>query len=173
MSDFPQRLKQLRLEYKLTQQELANILDVSQNAVYNWENGKRQPRLEQIRKISEFFSVPLYELLDDLVNFCDSTILRNEEYTLLASLKPGDVVTTSDIQEQKVLSDFRLLNNYGKTEAIKRVEELTEIRKYTVEEKEALENYIEFSSDKTPEYWDNLKKQLEKIDNPPQEETDT
>ena len=45
MADFANRLKQLRLSKGLTQKELGNLLNVSQNAIFNWENNKRGHRL--------------------------------------------------------------------------------------------------------------------------------
>ena len=44
MSDFPNRLKKLRSDRKPTRQQLAEKLSVSQNAVYNLENGKQEPK---------------------------------------------------------------------------------------------------------------------------------
>lgn len=57
MSTFSKTLKQLRTEALMTQKELAEELNVSQNAVFNWENEKREPNLEMIEKISRFFNV--------------------------------------------------------------------------------------------------------------------
>lgn len=64
-----------------------------------------------------------------------------------------------DPLSSELLSHFQGLNNLGKIEAIKRVEELTEIKKYT----EDIKNYTEFVSDKTPEYWEGLKSTLQVI----------
>ncbi|MCJ7967703.1 MAG: helix-turn-helix domain-containing protein [Lactococcus lactis] len=47
MSVFAERLKELRKQNKLTQQDIANKLDVSRVAYTNWENGKREPNLEK------------------------------------------------------------------------------------------------------------------------------
>lgn len=56
-----QRLKSLRLGRLLTQKELAGLLNVSQNAIYNWENGNREPNKEMIEKIASLFGVsPAY-----------------------------------------------------------------------------------------------------------------
>ena len=51
MPDFQTKLKQLRIESGLTQKQLAESLNVSQNAVYNWENGKREPGLDMIKRL--------------------------------------------------------------------------------------------------------------------------
>ena len=63
MTEFSQKLKQLRTENKVTQKELADFLHVSQNAVFNWENGKREPSIEIIEKIADFFNVSYSSIL--------------------------------------------------------------------------------------------------------------
>ena len=57
--DFGKQIKQMRLERKLTQEQLANQLGVSRQAVSNWENNKNLPDLELIIAISKLFSVSL------------------------------------------------------------------------------------------------------------------
>lgn len=73
MSDFPNRLKKLRSDSNLTQKQLAEKLNVSQNAVYNWENGKREPNLDMMEKIAKVFDIALYILLDDTYPLPDIT----------------------------------------------------------------------------------------------------
>ena len=54
-------LKQLRIQNGLTQKELAQYLHVSQNAIFNWENDKREPSAEMIEQIASYFKVsPAY-----------------------------------------------------------------------------------------------------------------
>ena len=58
---FTDRLKLLRKENKISQKKLGEYLGVSQNAVFNWENGKTEPSAEMITKISEYFNIaPAY-----------------------------------------------------------------------------------------------------------------
>lgn len=57
MADFANRLKQLRLSRGLTQKELGNLLNVSQNAIFNWENNKREPSIEIIEMLADYFNV--------------------------------------------------------------------------------------------------------------------
>lgn len=57
-------IKEFRRKRGLTQKQLADLLGVSQNAVYNWENGKRQPKLDTLRKISQALGVPVTELIN-------------------------------------------------------------------------------------------------------------
>ena len=72
MSHFANGLKQLRTERGLTQSALAKELHVTQNAIFNWENGKREPNLDMIRKIAEFFNTSLVYLLDGKEEFKDT-----------------------------------------------------------------------------------------------------
>lgn len=57
MAKFASRLKQLRTTRGLTQKELGEVLNVSQNAIYNWETGHREPNIDIIEQIATFFGV--------------------------------------------------------------------------------------------------------------------
>lgn len=51
------RIRQLRDERKLTQQALADILGLTQQAVYNYENGNTQPDIDTLKAIAAHFDV--------------------------------------------------------------------------------------------------------------------
>lgn len=57
------RLIALRKEHHLTQSDFANLLNVSQAAVGNWELGKREPDLETLSRIADYFQVSVDYLL--------------------------------------------------------------------------------------------------------------
>lgn len=61
--NFGEKIKNIRKEKKMTQEQMANILNVSRQAISNWENNKNFPDLEMIIKISSFFSLTLDELI--------------------------------------------------------------------------------------------------------------
>ena len=48
---FAEKLKELRKNYNLTQQELGDILCVSRSAVAKWEQGKGVPSKQTIKDI--------------------------------------------------------------------------------------------------------------------------
>lgn len=54
-----ERLTELRKEKGLTQAELAELADVSRQAVSKWETGEKIPSSEKLIKLSEIFAVPL------------------------------------------------------------------------------------------------------------------
>lgn len=54
----------LRIANKLTQQELANMLGVSKQAVCEWERNNRIPRIQTLRKLSNLFNTTIDYLLE-------------------------------------------------------------------------------------------------------------
>lgn len=68
-----EKLYKLRSDNGLSQQAFADKVGVSQSAINYWENGDRQPRIAQIKKIAKAFDVPLYILLDDNYELPDTT----------------------------------------------------------------------------------------------------
>ena len=57
MLDYTERLKKLREFEKLNQSELAKELGISQNTYSQYETGARQPSLEMLVKLAEFYFV--------------------------------------------------------------------------------------------------------------------
>lgn len=60
---FGDRLKELRKEKSLTQTDIAEMFNISTNAVYSWEVGKSQPSIEIITKLAKYFGVTTDYLL--------------------------------------------------------------------------------------------------------------
>ena len=71
-------LAQLRIEKKLTQEKLAEILHIDKRKISRWECGNSPPEFELLIKLSEIFKVTLYEL---------SICRRLEDDTLIEKTK--------------------------------------------------------------------------------------
>ncbi len=63
MSDIAKNIKKLRQKKKLTQEELAEKLYVTRQAVSNWETGKNQPDIETLKSMAEVLGTDINELL--------------------------------------------------------------------------------------------------------------
>lgn len=63
--EFGQRVKKLRIEAGLTQEDIAKKLGLSKTAVGAWENGRAKPRLDKMNQLSDLFGVPVSELLGE------------------------------------------------------------------------------------------------------------
>ena len=61
--NFAERLKSLRLEADLTQQEVANQLGISRPAYTYWEKGEKTPTQDKLTSLSNFFDVSVDYLL--------------------------------------------------------------------------------------------------------------
>lgn len=57
------KIKELREEKGLMQKELGDIIGISQNTLSQYENGKREPDYETLKKIAEYFDVSTDYLL--------------------------------------------------------------------------------------------------------------
>lgn len=96
---------------KLTQAELAKMIGVTPSAITNYESDVSHPK-EKV----------LYQLFEALE--CDANYL----FTDMIQTKTPAPLTA---EENRLLNAFRKLNSTGRQEAVNRVEELTEISKYT------------------------------------------
>lgn len=59
------KIAKLRKRKGLSQEELANELEVSRQSVFKWESGENTPDLEKIKKLAKLFNVSFDVLLDD------------------------------------------------------------------------------------------------------------
>lgn len=63
-----ENILKLRKENKLSQEELAENVNVTRQTISNWELGETQPTPEQLKKLSSIFHVSIDELLDNNVD---------------------------------------------------------------------------------------------------------
>lgn len=54
---FGNNLKDLRKSNRMTQNELANIMNVNAVTICHWEKGHQEPCLDDIKKLSKLFKV--------------------------------------------------------------------------------------------------------------------
>ena len=62
---FCKNLKSARLEMGLTQKQVAMKLGVVESCYASWEQGRTEPNLEMLRKLSALLRVTIDELLND------------------------------------------------------------------------------------------------------------
>ena len=60
---FAYNLKKIRKENNLSQEQLADELGVSRQAVSKWESGRGYPSIDSLKEIANYFSVTIDELL--------------------------------------------------------------------------------------------------------------
>lgn len=61
---FCKNLKEARKFNNLTQKQVALYLNVVESCYANWEQGRTEPNIESLRKLSSLFSVSIDELIN-------------------------------------------------------------------------------------------------------------
>lgn len=114
MGSFQNVLKSLRKSNGLTQDELAKALKVSRSTIGMYENGSREPDYETLESIADYFNVDI-------------------DYLLGRTLKTTKIIKPQTITAHvpKIMTYYDQLNDLGKREATKRVEELTYFPQYS------------------------------------------
>lgn len=108
--DFSNNLKTYRKKKKMNQSDLAKALGIGRTTVTSWENDINYPSVEILDKLATILEISTDDLLGrDTI----ADKYKRDECTI------------------KLLSKYSKLNDFGKTEALKRVSELTEIPRYT------------------------------------------
>lgn len=102
-----ENIKRIRKEKGITQKALAEKLHVDPSMISQWENTKDPAKYETLQRIAGALGVSVYDLY------------------------PADIYSMDEITHAEMLKHFSRLNEDGKKEAIKRVYELTLIKKYT------------------------------------------
>ena len=122
-------IKKHRNDRGMTQRELAEKCGYATGTIQQYENGKRQPRIEQLSKIAAALGVLPGDLLQD------GLYPTTEE---LAAMKQAAETITDERQteiEEKRLNNLirrkaELLNNAGKQKAVDYMTDLSEHPKY-------------------------------------------
>ena len=72
----------LRKKAGLSQEELANELDISRQAVYKWETAAASPDLDKIKQLAKFFNVSFDYLMNDEIDVYETqNASRSYHYT--------------------------------------------------------------------------------------------
>ncbi len=87
---FGQKLKKLRNDNGLTQEQLANKIFVTRTAVSKWETGNGYPDIDSLKQLSQLFNISLDQLIsdNDIVNkkLLDEKNARKMYYVAIAFL---------------------------------------------------------------------------------------
>lgn len=123
MADLKERLRELRKQSELSQQDLADKIGVSKQALSQYERGVREPDFENLLALCDVFNVSA----DYLLGKANVTLrlLSSEELRKLSSSER----LTED--ESALLSNFRSLNDAGKYEVSNHLEYILSQKRFT------------------------------------------
>ena len=93
-----EKIQTLRKQYNLPQEQLADRLSVSRQAISKWEQGDCLPDIDNIIKLSDIFNVTTDYLLKNGHSAVDSTATQNTPVDDVADdTKPRRVVSNKNI----------------------------------------------------------------------------
>lgn len=123
MASFTERLRQLRKQAGLSQQELADKMQVTKQTISQYERNVRKPDYDTILVFCDLFNVSA----DYLLGKADVTIrlLNSDELEMLS----GGNRLSDD--EQLLIQTFKALNKQGKEKIIDYISDISENSKYT------------------------------------------
>lgn len=135
--DIGKQIQQARKKAGMTQAELGEQLGVSGAMIGQWENNQRNPKPETLVRLADALNMVLWELLpnymsDNMKYWWENGYLAREEewHDELEFAIEELEIRKNDPLYTNMITAYKKLNTDGKTEAAKRVEELTQIPKY-------------------------------------------
>lgn len=102
MTNFPERLKELRAARKLTQTRVAELLGISPRVYHRWEAGGATPLFDTVVKIADVLGVSLDELAGRKDAHGDARIHNHELHRLYQKV---DSLSDSDQQALAIVLD--------------------------------------------------------------------
>lgn len=134
--DIGSRIKEIRSASGLTQSQLAELSGVAVISIRQYESGKRQPRVDQLRAIASALGVTVDYLLDIKPARAvdpDETTEEREKRLGLPKGALSNMQKVEDVEAQnKADMDKAMdaLNIAGQREAVKRVREMASTEEY-------------------------------------------
>ena len=106
---FSKKLSDLRKSKGLSQEELAEALYVTRQAISKWENGSGIPDIVNIKAIADYFKVSVDVLLDDDVDL-PINVDNNKDNSIKENNKTNDDFNDFVFGENNTEEDNELIN---------------------------------------------------------------
>lgn len=110
MAKFHERLRELRTAKDISQSEFGKIIKVSKSSVNMYERGEREPGLETLEHIADYFNVDM----DYLVGRSDIPNRIQLALSLAPKAVNADPDFSLDVAEKQLITKFRRLDDRGK-----------------------------------------------------------
>lgn len=127
--EFGEKLKKLRDEKKLNQEQLANILNVSKSNVSKYENGIIEPNQETLKTIARYFNVTTDYLLGHTT---DPKLNQKDEKDIATRLK---LITEDLSSDAEIMFDGDIIDEETKELFMASLETVLKISKIKAKEK--------------------------------------
>lgn len=130
-------IRRFRTRQGLSQDELARLSGLTESDINNYECEANEIDLESLKKISRALGVYIGNLDENWSRYIeDKTNFFLQDYSTPYENYIEGLKRYVKHEETLLLNDYRILNSEGRKEARKRIQELTEIQRYTQKEEE-------------------------------------
>lgn len=119
-----ERLKKIRTEHKLTQQNIADVLGIDRTTYTFYERGTTKPSAETLTKIASIYNVTVGYLLGVEKNHPERRI-KPADTDPTVPLSASDPISLLPKDERVLLVCYRVLSNQGKELAVEQLKNLT------------------------------------------------
>lgn len=131
-----ERIKQARKNAKLTQKELGELAGVTGVSIMRYEKGERFPDYTTTCNLAAALKLKIRDLMSEAAeDWYEAGYQEGYDFGYEAAVSGGeesDSIIDLDV-EIRLFRSLSHLSDSGKQEAVKRVEELTEIPRYRAE----------------------------------------
>ena len=97
--EYIMKLKELRNKQRLSQRELSIELNIPEQTLYSWENQSRQPNIENLIKIADYYHITLDELVGRPTSIINKMLLNDRERSII-----DKILSMNDKQQE--LTEF-------------------------------------------------------------------
>jgi len=102
MSLFSERLKEAMALRDVSQAELSRAIGKTQGAICNWVSGNRQPSLDNLKEICEYFNIPA------------DYFLGIENYPVMKEISTNDLMTDLSKRDRYIVNSLLKLLSENK-----------------------------------------------------------
>ncbi len=150
MMKLGEKIKQLRIEKGMTQDDLAAAIGTTKASISNYERNQRSPQYAVLNLIADTLGASLSELL---------AYGAAEERNYAEEAADNTTDNKRPVRVKRLLAAFDRLSDEAQKKAVERVEELALIPIYQLPLPEALQRYIYSQYQQTYELSDDIKSQ--------------
>lgn len=90
---FSKNLKSIREFKKISQQDIAEKMNIDRSTIGYWENGKADPTMANVLKLADVLNVDIITLIGGELEFIDGEIINKSNYSQLKQETINEVVS--------------------------------------------------------------------------------
>lgn len=92
-NNFSKNLKSIREFKKISQQDIAEKMNIDRSTIGYWENGKADPTMANVLKLADVLNVDIITLIGGELEFIDGEIINKSNYSQLKQETINEVVS--------------------------------------------------------------------------------